>query len=539
MNTVVRLTLLQTRRDRAELTAWILGIAGLGYAAAAAVTTQFGGATDRAALMTVAAASPAFLFLRGLPDGIDIGAVTFFQGYSFTAVLAGLMSTFLVTRHTRDDEDQGRAELVGSTPVNRAAPLQATLALGAGANMVLAAVVAAGFMSAGLPTSGSVLAGAAVGAVGLFFMSVAALIAQIMPTARSANGVAAAAVGAAYLARGVGDALGTADASLLRVMAAWPSLLSPIGWGQRVRPFTEADPLPLVALTAVGVVLAVLAVALRKGRDLGDSYVAAKDSGPAQAGSGLRSMLGLSWRLHRGTLAGWCVAAAALGAVAGTLGPLVRDALSGNPSLMELMARIVPGDAGMVDLFTTALLGIAGILAAAAGIQAALKLRAEEVEGRAEQLLAVPASRSRWVTGNLVVAALSTTAVATVAGTAAAVALSLTQAGGSGPGAVFAAALAHIPAAIVFPAITVLAFALIPRWSSSIGWGALGAALVLGQFGELLGLPAWLQDLSPFRHSSAMPVEAFNPGGALLMAAIAITGSAAAAYLIRQRDLTA
>ncbi|MET3370526.1 UNVERIFIED_CONTAM: ABC-2 type transport system permease protein [Jeotgalibacillus campisalis] len=539
MNTVVRLTLLQTRRDRAELTAWILGIAGLGYAAAAAVTTQFGGATDRAALMTVAAASPAFLFLRGLPDGIDIGAVTFFQGYSFTAVLAGLMSTFLVTRHTRDDEDQGRAELVGSTPVNRAAPLQATLALGAGANMVLAAVVAAGFMSAGLPTSGSVLAGAAVGAVGLFFMSVAALIAQIMPTARSANGVAAAAVGAAYLARGVGDALGTADASLLRVMAAWPSLLSPIGWGQRVRPFTEADPLPLVALTAVGVVLAVLAVALRKGRDLGDSYVAAKDSGPAQAGSGLRSMLGLSWRLHRGTLAGWCVAAAALGAVAGTLGPLVRDALSGNPSLMELMARIVPGDAGMVDLFTTALLGIAGILAAAAGIQAALKLRAEEVEGRAEQLLAVPASRSRWVSGNLVVAALSTTAVATVAGTAAAVALSLTQAGGSGPGAVFAAALAHIPAAIVFPAITVLAFALIPRWSSSIGWGALGAALVLGQFGELLGLPAWLQDLSPFRHSSAMPVEAFNPGGALLMAAIAVTGSAAAAYLIRQRDLTA
>lgn len=539
MNTVVRLTLLQTRRDRAELTAWILGIAGLGYAAAAAVTTQFGGATDRTALMTVAAASPAFLFLRGLPDGIDIGAVTFFQGYSFTAVLAGLMSTFLVTRHTRDDEDQGRAELVGSTPVNRAAPLQATLALGAGANMVLAAVVAAGFMSAGLPTSGSVLAGAAVGAVGLFFMSVAALIAQIMPTARSANGVAAAAVGAAYLARGVGDALGTADASLLRVMAAWPSLLSPIGWGQRVRPFTEADPLPLVALTAVGVVLAVLAVALRKGRDLGDSYVAAKDSGPAQAGSGLRSMLGLSWRLHRGTLAGWCVAAAALGAVAGTLGPLVRDALSGNPSLMELMARIVPGDAGMVDLFTTALLGIAGILAAAAGIQAALKLRAEEVEGRAEQLLAVPASRSRWVTGNLVVAALSTTAVATVAGTAAAVALSLTQAGGSGPGAVFAAALAHIPAAIVFPAITVLAFALIPRWSSSIGWGALGAALVLGQFGELLGLPAWLQDLSPFRHSSAMPVEAFNPGGALLMAAIAVTGSAAAAYLIRQRDLTA
>ena len=62
---------------------------------------------------SVAAVSPAFLFMRGLPDGTGIGAVVFFQGYAFTAVLAGLMSTFLVIRHTRTDEELG-AEIVGA-----------------------------------------------------------------------------------------------------------------------------------------------------------------------------------------------------------------------------------------------------------------------------------------------------------------------------------------------------------------------------------------------------------------------------------------
>lgn len=202
------------------------------------------------------------------------------------------------------------------------------------------------------------------------------------------------------------------------------------------------------------------------------------------------------------------------------------------------MNRLVPGNAAVVDLFTTAMLGIAGVLAGAAGIQAVLRLRAEEAEGRAELLLAVPVSRTRWLAGTLAVAAMTTTAVAAAAGASAAVVLTVAQAGGSGPGEVFASALAHIPAALVFPAVTVLVFAFASRWAGPLGWSALAAALVLGQFGELLGLPAWLQDLSPFRHASAMPVEAFDPAGALLMGAVALAAAAAALRVIRARDLT-
>lgn len=539
MPAILRLTLLQARQDRGALAGWILGIAVLGYAAATAVTTQFGEDNQRGALISVAASSPAFLFLRGLPDGISSGAVTFFQGYSFTAVLAGLMSASLVIRHTRADEDQGRAELVGSAHVTRLTSLYATLVLGTCANVVLAAAVATGFIIAGLPLRGSILAGTAVGLVGLFFMATAALMAQVMPSARSATGTTAALVGGAYLMRGAGDALGSADPSLMHVAAAWPSLLSPIGWGQRIRPFTAMDTQPVLVVGAVALVLAGIAVALRHGRDLGASYIPAHEMGAARAGADLASMLGLAWRLQRGSIAGWSMTAVALGAVAGGLGPVVRDALEGNPSVAELMNRIVPGDADMVDLFTTAMLGIAGVLAAAAGVEAVLRLRAEEAEGRAELLLSVPASRFRWLGGGLAVAVITTTVVGVAAGASAAVVLAWGQAGGSSPGTVFAAAVAHIPAALVFPAMTLLVFALAPRWSSPAGWSTLAGALVLGQFGELLGLPGWLQDLSPFHHSSAMPAEPFNVHGAVIMTAVTAIVAGTAAYLFRRRDLTA
>ncbi len=252
---VLRLALFQARRDRVTLTVWILGITLLIVATSTAVATQFGDEPSQAAILTLAATNPAFLFLRGLPDGTGVGPVVFFQGYAFTAVLAGLMSTFLAVRHTRTDEELGRAELLGSVPLPRAASLAATLLLGAFANLLLAVFVAAGFVAAGLPVPGAAGAGAAVGVVGIFFVGLAAAVAQALPSGRSANGAAAGLVGAAYLLRAAGDALGTPTADLLHVASAWPSLFSPIGWGQRSRPFTSPDLSALLVLLAAALAL--------------------------------------------------------------------------------------------------------------------------------------------------------------------------------------------------------------------------------------------------------------------------------------------
>ena len=177
----------QLRRDRWVLSFWIGGIALLGIAVASAITTQFADEAERAAIVAIAAANPAFLFLRGLPEGLSVGAVAFFQGFSFTAVLAGLMSTFLVVRHSRADEEAGRAELIGATPIARSTTLAATIVLGMLANLVLVVLLALAYVAGGLPVEGSIIAALAVGAVGLVFVALAAVIAQLMPSGRSAE----------------------------------------------------------------------------------------------------------------------------------------------------------------------------------------------------------------------------------------------------------------------------------------------------------------------------------------------------------------
>ena len=535
---VLRLALFQAHRDRVTLPVWILGITLLGFATSSAVVTQFGDEESQAAILTLAASNPAFLFLRGVPDGTGVGAVVFFQGFAFTAVLAGLMGTFLAVRHTRADEELGRAELLGAVPLPRAASLAATLLLGAVANLLLAVSVAAGFVAAGLELPGAAWAGVAVGAVGACFVGLAAVAAQVLPSGRSANGAAAGLVGAAYLLRGAGDALGTPAADLLHVTSAWPSLLSPIGWGQRSRPFTSPDLSALLVLFAGALALGAVAVLIRRRRDVGASLLPQRD-GRERAGAGGTSFVGLAWRLQRSTLAGWCIGAATLGAVAGALGPLVSETVSSVAPLKELISRLVPGgQAGLIDVFVTALLGIAGVFAAAAGIQAVLRMRAEEAEGRAELLLSAPVARARWLGANLVIAAASATVVAGTAGAAAAVGLALSGTANGPAGSLIPAALAHVPAALVFLAAASVVFAFAPRLSILLGWGMLAAGLVLGEFGELFGLPLWLQDVSPFRHSSAMPVESFDLAGALGLTVTAAALAALAAYSIRRRDLT-
>jgi len=538
MRSVMLLLAAQTRRDRWVLLFWIGGIGLLALAIGSAITTSFADEAERAAIVALAVANPAFLFLRGIPDGLGIGALAFFQGFSFTAVLAGLMSTFLVVRHTRADEELGRSEMLASTPLRRNAELIATLTLGVMANLALVIVTAAGYSAGGLPLGGSVVAALAVGSVGAFFAGVTALVVQALPTGRASNGVAAALVGVAYLIRGIGDALGTPNAEATQVTASWISWLSPIGWGQATRPYSEPTLVPLLLSFGGFALLAGTALLVRSRRDLGASLVSER-VGAATAGRDGRSVLGLAWRLQRATLLGWCVGAAVLGALAGGLGPIIAEAVQGNTSLSDLIARLVPGvTADIVDIFTAAFLGIGGMLAAAAGVQAVLRLRTEEAEGRAELLLATPLSRVRWAGATVGVAVVSVFATCTALGVAMGVAIAQSRADITEVARFAGAALAHAPAALVFLAVAALVFAVIPRLTIALGWGLLVIGLVIGQFGDLLQLPQWLQDVSPFHHSSAVPVEDLDVVAVLVLFGIAVVVSAVALVLVRRRDIT-
>lgn len=533
--TATTLVRFQLRRERTLLPVWLLGIAGLFTASGLAITREFGDEQERAAVVVLAAGNPAFLFLRGLPDGTGAGALAFFQTFSFLAVLVGLMNVFLVTRHTRAEEERGRSELLLATPIRRISPLATTLLIAVTANLGVAALVAGAGWLLGLDGGASLLTGVALAAVGVAFGGIGALGAQVMPTPRGANGLGAAVVGLAFLVRGVGDALGLAT-DPTRVDPSWISFLSPIGWAQATRPFSDATAAPLLVPLAIGLVAGAAALVIRNRRDLGESLVAERRGRPRWARAGAWS---LAVRAQLGTAIGWSIGTVVLGVLAGALSPFVLEAVRANDELAALIRRLAPGlqvDTG--ELFAIALLGIAATLATAAGVQAVMRLRVDEAEGRAELLLATPLSRIGWFGRQLAVALGSTLTVALIAGLAAG--LGFTLAGGETArfSTSLATVLVHLPAGMVFISVTALAFAVVPRLTAPIGWGVLVLGLVVGQLGDLIGLPTWVQDLSPFRHVPAVPLEPAEPTPLLILVAVAVVVAVGAGALFRARDIS-
>jgi ABC-2 type transport system permease protein len=533
---MLRLLLARVRRDRVILPVWIAATALLAYAGASGVKVEFPTDAEREAVMSVAIATPSLLALRGLPDGATLGAYVFFQVFCYLAVMAGLMSTFLVARHTRADEERGRLELLGAAPIRRTTNLVATLVLGAAANAVLGVLVALGLIGGGLEPLGSWAAGAATGATGLAFLGIAALAAQLAPTSRSANGIGAAAVGAAFLLRAVGDALGTPDLPALTVTSAWPSWLSPIGWGQHVFASTRHDLTPLLLSLALAVAAAGIALAAQSSRDLGSSLL------PERAGRAdgrIRSSLGLAWRQQWPSLIGWTIGGALTGAIAGAVGGRIADAGELAQTLQELLSSFVPGGRGqLIDLLVAAVVAIAGILAAAAGAQAIMRARGEESDGRIELVLAAPVRRVSWLLGYVLVAVASVVGVSLAAGLAAGASFLSTDAERFWPSVL--AGVAQIPAGLAFVALTTLVFAVLPRLTVPVGWAAIAVGFMIGQFGGLLRIPDGVRDASPFRHTPAIPpVDGADWSGAFWLVGISVAVLAVSAVLVRTRQLTA
>src|SRR5699024_12308401 len=96
--------------------------------------------------------------------------------YVFISV--ALMHIFLITRHTRGEEQSGRAELIRASVTGRHTALTAALMVVLLANVAAAAVVAGLAIGIGYAVTGSVLIGLATGVTGMAFAGLAAVTSQ-------------------------------------------------------------------------------------------------------------------------------------------------------------------------------------------------------------------------------------------------------------------------------------------------------------------------------------------------------------------------
>jgi ABC-2 type transport system permease protein len=100
------------------------------------------------------------------------------------------------------------------------------------------------------------------------------------------------------------------------------------------------------------------------------------------------------------------------------------------------------------------------------------------------------------------------------------------------------AALAQVPAAWVMVSVVVAVFGWAPRLTVGV-WGLFVAFVALGEFGELWHAPSWVMDLSPFRHSPLLPVDAAGAMSLVVLTAVAAALGALGYAGWRRRDLAA
>ncbi|WP_308466855.1 ABC transporter permease [Rathayibacter soli] len=538
MTAIGSLLRLRLRRDRVQLTVWVLAIALMTVFTAAAVASEFGTEAERISVVKLATATPALLAFRGVAAGASTGAFFVFDGLTYLAVLAGLMSTFLAVRHSRADEESGRAELIAATSAGRFAPTIATVIEGVIANVAVMVLVFLGLIASGFDVAGSVTFAWALGAVGIAFLGIGLLCAQVFSTSRAANGCAAALVGIAYLVRGIADASGTVSADGLHTTSTWVSWLSPIGWAQKTNPYTDNAWWVALLCVALCAVLVVVTLVLQAVRDTGAGLIAAR-SGRATASPILRGPLGLAWRLSRGSIIGWGIGALVLAFVAGGLGGAVIKLLKSNSTVTTAISSISPGGSGgILQQFVAAMMAFIAILVAGSVLQIIMRMRQDEAAGTTEVVLATRVGRIRWFLGFWVIGVVSAAVILAVSGAVTGGVLAANK--GVDPaifGQSVGTALVQLPAVLIYLSVLGLVFAVIPRLTIGIGWAMLALGAFLGQFGGLLKLPDWVRNISPAEHTPALPMANADFSGFWRMAAIVIVVGVLTAVLVRQRDV--
>ncbi|GAA4478373.1 exporter of polyketide antibiotics [Enteractinococcus fodinae] len=523
LGTMIRFML---RRDRIRLPVWILGH-GLFVIYITAALPQLAPSERDLAGLTSLLTQPVARMFTGPALGLDDPTYErfFAAGYApYLFIIAALMNIFLVTRHTRAEEQSGRAELLRASVLGRHTMLTATLVVAGLANLGAAAIVTVLTLGAGYPAAGSVLVGVATGATGMVFAGITAITAQVNEFSRAASGMAGAILGAAFVLRALGDMAEPGGSAL--------SWASPLGWAAQTAPYVHDRWWPLALSAGLAAVTIAIAYFLQDRRDFGASLVPPRP-GNTRAHPMLGHPLGLAARLQRGGFLGWGFGILALGVIDGLFTQAMLDAADAMPPEM----RAVFGTEQLLDGYVGFLASFIAILVAAYVVYAIQTLRTEEGSGRADTVLATPVSRAGWLGSHLTVVAAGAMLILLITGLGTGISAAAVTGEAFLIGDVLWAHLATAPAILVVLGLTVGCFGLLPRFMTLVGWLAVAIIAIVDLFAELLDLPDGFRALSPLWHLPRVPVEDFEPTPFVVLLGIAVVTAVLGLIGFRRREI--
>lgn len=515
------------RRDRVRIPVWVLSFAVVSMVVAITFTELYASVEERQAIAETMK-NPAMTVLFGEAYGMNdytAGPMMAHQMLLLTAIVVGIMNILFVARHTRTSEEDGQIELIRALPTGRLSQLSATLLISTVVNIALALVVGFGLYALQIESidlEGSLLYGAALGGVGIFFAAVTAVFAQLAESSRNAIALSFSVLGIAYIIRGIGD--------VSSELVAW---FSPLGWMLRTEVFVNNIWWPLLLTIGVGLIFVVLSFYLHGIRDLGAGLFPAK-GGKSTATPYILHPFGLAIRLQRTGIIAWLIGMSVLGMTYGSvLGDL--DAFLSDSELIQQLLQSGAG-ASITDEYITMLMSVMSMMSVVPAVMVLLKLKSEEMWNRTENLFSRAVSRLKVCA--------SYVALAHLVGCLALLA-SVVSLWGAGIavtddmmslGTILQAALVYLPAMWVMISLAALFIGIAPS-TVYVTWIYLGYAFVVSYFGGLLQFPTWLEKLSPFAHIPEIISDDMTYGSLAVLTIISLIISWSGFTLYKKRDL--
>ena len=499
------------RRDRFRIPFWLIGIGFFTFIVPVAFIELYGTQAQRD-IMAQTMKNPAMIAMVGTHDlnHYTLGVMTAHQMLLMTAVVVGLMSILLVTRHTREDEESGRIEMIRSLPVGRLSNLNATLFVYTGINILLALLIGFGLYALSIESmdlEGSLLYGAILGATGIFFAGVTALFAQACESSRGTIGFSIAILLISYIIRGIGD-----------VSTEALSWISPLGWISKAEVYGANNWWPIVLMLGVSVVLFIIANYLNARRDLESGLLPSKP-GRKNASVLLQSPIGLAFRLQRTGTISWAVGMFLIGVSYGSVLGDLDSFFEGN-DLMQQMLASAEGYS-VTEQFMSMIMMISAIIAAIPAVMSMNKLYGEEKKGRTEHLLVRAVSRTKLMGSFLVISVingfvmLSLSALGMWAASVSVLEEPLSF------GTVYGMGLVYYPAILVMISVAVLLIGYQPRFVSLI-WLYVFYTFIVLYMGGLFQLSDWYGNLSPFGHIPKIQIEEMTWMPLVILVGIAV-----------------
>ena len=483
------------RRFRFQIVAWLAPLWLLVGVTAPSYESVYPSLATRTVLIEQMRKSPGTRLLYGyVPLPGRLGQLLQWETGTFLIVCTALMAILLTCRVLRADEDEGLVEVLRATGAGRSVPFLVPVAL------IWVVVVA---LSAGV---GGILTWQTESIEELTVRGAWALAGTICVTGWAFSAMAAV---ACQLGRQVGQARGLsmlvlALAFAMRVSADqisddtdsdWLRWLTPLGWRDLVRPYTDDRFAVLPVCCTVAITVALSAMVLAARREYLDGYL--PDRGSSRRRWRVRGHMDLLGRLSWRNLIGWALASTALALLYGSVSGSIKDLLAPGSPTASWVGKMAVGSP--VEQFMSLMTVVTTLLVAVAAVRRVNGLAGLERAGLVEVELAAGVGRGRVLLSQVLYALIESIVLLLVSATvlAATTATQLTDDHAVGRSFVFT--VSQLPGMVAVIGIAAALVGLAPRLTG-LSWAAVTWSAFAQFFGGLVELKDWAKDLSVLGH---------------------------------------